>query len=116
MNNKNDIFKSEHTLQILREIESNPKITQRHLSQKLEVSLGKINYLIHALIEKGIIEIKNFKNSKNKLAYMYMLTPRGIKTKFRLTQKFFCWKVKEFEQLKKEIENFRKEISFFNLR
>lgn len=110
MNNKKDILKSEHVLQVLREIESNPQITQRHLSQKLEISLGKINYLIHALTEKGIIEIKNFKNAKNKLAYMYMLTPHGIKTKIKLTHEFFIWKTQEYERLKQEIEAYKNEL------
>ncbi len=111
MNNKTDILELEHTLQIIKEIESNPKITQRHLAQKLEISLGKINFMIKALIKKGIIEAKNFKNSKNKLAYMYLLTPHGIKTKVQLIHEFLTWKVQEYERLKKEIEDFRKEVS-----
>ncbi|MFC1674274.1 MarR family EPS-associated transcriptional regulator [Candidatus Omnitrophota bacterium] len=110
-NHKKDILDSEHTLHVLREIETNPQATQRHLAQKLEVSLGKVNFLINALIEKGIIEAKNFKNAKNKLAYMYLLTPHGIKTKLELTHKFFTWKIQEYERLKKEIEDFRKEIA-----
>jgi EPS-associated MarR family transcriptional regulator len=77
----------------------------------LEISLGKINFLINALIDKGIIEAKNFKNAKNKLAYMYMLTPKGIRTKFRLTHQFFVWKTQQYEQLKSELENLKKEIS-----
>jgi len=103
------IFDSEKTLHILQEIERNPQITQRDLAQKLQVSLGKINFLIKALIDKGIIEIKNFKNSKNKLAYMYLLTPQGIKTKIELTHKFFIWKTREYERLKQEIERLKKE-------
>lgn len=110
-NNKSDILNSEKTLQIIKEIECNPQITQRHLAQKLEISLGKINFLINSLIDKGIVEAKNFKNSKKKLAYMYLLTPRGIKIKIELTRKFFAWKIEEYERLKKEIEDFRKEIS-----
>ncbi|MDD2752189.1 MAG: MarR family EPS-associated transcriptional regulator [Candidatus Omnitrophica bacterium] len=110
MTDKNQILHSEKTLKIIREIERNPQVTQRHLSEKLEISLGKINYLINALIDKGVIEAKNFKNSKKKLAYMYMLTPQGIKTKIRLTRMFFEWKIQEYEKLKKEIEDIRKEI------
>lgn len=110
MNGKNDIFLSEVTLQIIKEIERNPQITQRCLSQKLEMSLGKINFLINTLIGKGIIKAKNFKNSKNKFGYMYLLTPEGIKTKFGLTQKFFEWKLKEYERLKQEIEEHKKEL------
>ncbi len=111
MNNKADIFDSEKTLQIIKEIELNPAVTQRDLAQKLEISLGKINFLINALVDKGIVEIKNFKNSKNKFAYMYLLTPHGIKTKLKLINKFFIWKQQEYERLKQEIEYFKKEIS-----
>jgi EPS-associated MarR family transcriptional regulator len=110
-NHKNDILNHEKILYVLKELEQNPQTTQRDLAQKLEVSLGKINFFLNALIEKGIIEAKNFKNSKNKLAYMYLLTPHGIKTKFELTHKFFIWKTQEYERLKKELEDFKKEIS-----
>ena len=114
MNNKHntDILESEKTVDFLREIERNPQLTQRHLAQKLEVSLGKINFLIKALIKKGIIEAKNFKNSKHKLAYMYLLTPYGMKTKIELTQKFFIYKIQEYTKLKEELESLKKEVSF----
>ncbi|RJP29016.1 MAG: MarR family EPS-associated transcriptional regulator [Candidatus Omnitrophota bacterium] len=105
-NNGNNIVKLEHSLGVLTEIEANPQITQRYLSQKLKISLGKVNFLINAFVEKGFIEIKNFKNSKNKIGYMYMLTPDGIKTKVRLTQEFFVWKMEQYEKLKREIEAF----------
>ena len=111
MNNSVKIFDSEKTLHILQEIEHNPKVTQRGLAQKLEISLGKINFLINALIDKGVIEIKNFKNSRNKLAYMYLLTPQGIKIKIQLTRKFFLWKTQEYEKLKEEIEHLKSEAS-----
>lgn len=107
---KNDEKHSEKTLQIIKEIELKPKTTQRYLAQKLEVSLGKVNFLINSLINKGIIEAKNFKNSKSKLAYMYLLTPKGIKTKIQLTQKFLIWKMQEYKKLKEEIESLKKEI------
>ena len=110
-NKKNDVFNHEKILNVLKELEQNPQTTQRDLSQKLGVSLGKVNFLVNALIDKGIIEAKNFKNAKHKLAYMYLLTPHGIKTKAQLTHQFFTWKVQEYERLKKEIEDYRKEIS-----
>lgn len=112
MDNQIKIFNSEKTLQVLREIERNPQVTQRHLAQKLEISLGKINFLINALIAKGIIEAKNFKNAKNKFAYMYLLTPAGIKIKVELTYKFFLWKTQEYQRLKDEIESLKKEVPF----
>ena len=111
MNNSVKIFNSEKTLQVLQELGRNPQLTQRDLAQKLEISLGKINFLIRALIDKGLIEIKNFKNSKNKLAYMYLLTPQGIKIKIQLTHKFFLWKTREYEKLKEEIEHLKSEAS-----
>ncbi len=109
MDNSIKIFNSEKTLHILKEIENNPQITQRDLAQKLEISLGKINFLVRALIDKGFIEIKNFKNSHHKLAYTYLLTPEGIKIKIELTRKFFLCKIQEYERLKQEIERLRKE-------
>ena len=105
---------SEKTLNILKEIERNPQVTQRNLAQKLEISLGKINFLINALIDKGFVEIMNFKNSKNKLVYKYLLTTKGMKIKFELIQKFFIWKSQEYEKLKEEIELLRKEASLFS--
>lgn len=116
MNNKTEILHSEKTLHVLKEIEHNPQVTQRDLAQKLEISLGKLNFLINSLIDKGIIEAKNFKNAKNKFAYMYLLTPQGIKIKLQLTQKFFAWKLQEFERLKQEIEYFKKEAPESSLR
>jgi len=106
------IFETEKTLLVLKEIEQNPQVTQRDLAVRLKVSLGKVNFLINALIDKGIIEIKNFKNAKNKFAYMYMLTPEGIKTKIYLTQEFFNWKIEEYGRLKQEIESMKKENGF----
>jgi EPS-associated MarR family transcriptional regulator len=108
MDKQNKIEESEEALFVLREIERNPKATQRDLSRNLEISLGKINFLINSLIKKGIIEIKNFKNNKNKLAYMYLLTPQGIKTKLDLTHKFFILKSQEYERLKEEVESLKK--------
>ncbi|MFA5089640.1 MAG: MarR family EPS-associated transcriptional regulator [Candidatus Omnitrophota bacterium] len=108
MNGQTNILNSEKTLYVLREIECNPKITQRGLAHKLEISLGRINYLVNILVDKGLIEIKNFKNSKNKLAYMYLLTPQGISTKIRLTQEFFACKTQEYEKLRQEVEALKK--------
>jgi len=110
-NPKTDILEHEKILHVIKELEQNPQVTQRDLAQKLGISLGKINFLINALIDKGIIEAKNFKNSKNKLAYTYLLTPQGVKTKIQLTHQFFTWKMQEYERLKKEIENFKKETT-----
>ena len=118
MNNKHGIkhgiLDKEEAYLLLKEIESNPQITQRHLAEKLEMSLGKINFLVNALIDKGVIKAKNFKNSQNKLAYVYYLTPHGIKTKLQLTYKFLLRKTQEYEKLKREIEYFKKEVNHKN--
>jgi len=108
-NGKSDIFSSEKTFELIKELERNPKATQRDLAKTLTVSLGKINFLINALVKKGIIKIQNFKNSKNKLAYTYLMTSYGVTTKIRLAKEFFQWKLEQYERLKEEIESFKKE-------
>lgn len=115
MNNpKTDIFTHEKILSLIKELEQNPSLTQRELAQKVKVSLGKINYFINALIDKGIIEAKNFKNSKNKLGYMYMLTPEGLRIKLLLVQQFFEWKTREYERLKEELEIYKTMLLAYN--
>ncbi|MDO8748086.1 MAG: MarR family EPS-associated transcriptional regulator [Candidatus Omnitrophota bacterium] len=104
---KPDILNHEKILSVIKELEQNPIITQRDLALKLKISLGKINYFLNALIDKGIIEAKNFKNAKNKLSYMYMLTPEGIRIKFQLIQQFLDWKTREYERLEVEMETYR---------
>ena len=109
MNSDHKLLKSEKTLELLRAIESSPKITQRDLSKKFGISLGKINFLLNSLLELGIIKVENFKNSKNKIGYIYILTPSGIKTRLYLTHKFFAIKTHEYQVLKGEIEKLGKE-------
>ena len=96
--------------QVMRLLAANPKMSQRDVARELDVSLGKANYCIRALIRKGWIKAANFKNSQNKAAYMYLLTPQGIEEKGRLTVKFLKAKKVEYELLKLEIERMRKEI------
>ena len=97
MNNK-DIH-----LDLLRKLELNPKYTQRELSQEMGVSLGKVNYCIKKLTEKGWIKLKNFSNNPNKVGYVYLLTHKGIEQKSRLTFAFLKIKMEEYEMLKDEI-------------
>ena len=85
-------------------VEANPTITQRELAVALGVSLGRINYGLRALIERGLIKVNNFKRSESKLAYAYLLTPSGVTEKSALTKAFLARKMQEFEALKKEIE------------
>jgi EPS-associated MarR family transcriptional regulator len=96
---------------ILRALEANPEITQRELAEVLGMSLGKANYCVRALIEQGWVKAKNFKNSRNKLAYAYLLTPQGLEAKARITYRFLKRKLEEYEALEQEIERLRAEIS-----
>ncbi|MDC3315691.1 MarR family EPS-associated transcriptional regulator [Candidatus Thioglobus sp.] len=96
-------------LDLLRKLESSPESTQRELSQEMGVSLGKVNYCIRKLTEKGLIKITNFKQNPNKMGYAYLLTPRGIEEKSRLTFSFLKRKVNEYEILKKEINELQLE-------
>jgi EPS-associated MarR family transcriptional regulator len=95
---------SQDILTVLRSIYNNPNQNQRKLAKNLKVSLGKLNYLIKTLKSKGLIKIQNFKNNKNKMRYVYILTPRGISKKTNLTINFVKRKMKEYDQLKKELE------------
>ncbi len=96
---------SEIDLDILRNIEENPGVTQRLMAEELDVSLGKINYLIKSLIEKGSLIIENFKTSDNKLGYLYVITPQGIEQRRKLTLSFLKRRSEEFDKLKKEMEH-----------
>ena len=95
-------------LNVFRHLESEQKVSQRDLSNSLGISLGKVNFIIRALIDKGIIKAQNFKNNKNKINYIYILTPKGITKKSVLTVNFMKRKMKEYEELKKELENTNK--------
>ena len=88
---------------VLREIDNSSKPTQRQLANKLGFSLGKLNYCIRALNKKGLVKISNFGKNPNKLGYIYVLTPRGISQKTRLTVNFMKIKMKEYDKLKKEL-------------
>ena len=89
---------------VLRKVNNKPDSTQRELAKELGFSLGKLNYCLNALKEKGLVKITNFKNNPNKIGYVYVLTPKGIKKKAELTLNFMKRKIKEYDELKKEIE------------
>ena len=105
----------EETLKILEHIHENPEATQRELVDKLDISLGKVNFLINALVDRGLIKLERFKSSKNKRGYLYILTPKGMSEKVVITGKFLENKIEEYEQLKKEIENLREQIRDRNM-
>ena len=90
-------------LNLLRKINNKPKATQRKMATELGFSLGKLNYCLNALKNKGLNKINNFKKNPNKINYIYVLTPKGISQKTKLTLNFMKRKMKEYEELKKEI-------------
>ena len=89
---------------VLRKIKSKPNSSQREMATDLGFSLGKLNYCLKALKKKGLIKIKNFRYNPNKIGYIYILTPKGITTKTKLTLNFMKRKMKEYDELKKEYE------------
>ena len=99
---------------VLRLIEENPQITQRELAIAMGVSLGKVNYCLKAVLEKGWVKANNFKNSNNKMAYAYLLTPKGIEAKTALSLQFLKKKMAEYEQLKQEISQLQKALKTNN--
>ncbi|RBO85749.1 MarR family EPS-associated transcriptional regulator [Marinomonas aquiplantarum] len=102
----------ESRYKILKELEQDPDISQRELAKRLGISLGKTNFCLKALVEKGLIKAENFKKNTNKVGYLYLLTPKGIEEKVSLTQRFLKRKVVEYEALEKEIEQLRDEVKF----
>tara|TARA_Y100000590_G_C15685107_1_gene1001303 strand:- start:1027 stop:1326 length:300 start_codon:yes stop_codon:yes gene_type:complete len=98
MKNEQDHF------DVLRGIEKNPKSSQRELAEELGFSLGKLNYCLKALQSKGLVKIKNFKNNPRKINYIYVLTPKGISQKTKLTINFMKRKMREYDELKSELE------------
>ena len=101
MNKKRD---NQDHFNVMREIQKRPKTSQRDLAQNLGFSLGKLNYCLKALKQKGLIKIKNFEENPNKLNYIYVLTPKGISEKTKLTFNFMKRKMQEYDELKSEIE------------
>jgi len=103
------MLSDEYRYKILKRLEADPEISQRELAGDLGISLGRVNYCIQALIEKGLVKANNFRNSKNKKGYAYFLTPRGIEDKARMTVEFLKIKLAEHEALTKEISGLQAE-------
>jgi EPS-associated MarR family transcriptional regulator len=99
----------ESQFKALRELEKDSTLSQRDLSKKVGLSVGRVNYIINALLNKGFIKAQRFKNSKNKIGYMYILTPKGISERIAQTQTFLQKKNEEYIRLKQEIETLREE-------
>ena len=105
-----DQLENEEVLRIFREIDKSSEMTQRELSSRLGISLGKINFLINDLIERGFVKVENFRKSGSKSAYLYYLTPTGIEKKTRTTYLFLKKKIRKYERLATEIQQLREEV------
>ena len=99
MKNQDEMYK------ILRDVQKNPKISQRELAANVNFSLGKLNYCIKALKDKGFVKMKNFQNNKKKIGYIYILTAKGLAQKTNMAINFLKRKMKEYDEIKKEMEN-----------
>ena len=99
----------ESQFKTLRELSKDGTLSQRDMSIRMGLSLGRVNYLVNALIEKGYIKAQRFKNSRNKIAYMYIITPKGFSAKVSQTYKFLQRKLEEYDRLRQEIETLRQE-------
>ena len=102
--------RDELRLRVLCALESNPELSQRQLAAELGVSLGGVNYALKALVERGFVKAGNFRKSGNKVAYLYVLTPKGIAEKSTLTTAFLGRKLEEYEVLRQEIEALKGEV------
>ena len=106
----NTAFDKEIHLNLLNLLQEEPELSQREMNQRMGVSLGKINYCISALTNKGMIKVERFKKAKNKSAYIYRLTPKGLEELTNLTVSFLKIKIDEYDQIKKEIKSLSNQI------
>jgi EPS-associated MarR family transcriptional regulator len=105
------VLTDETRYRILRLLEADPHASQRKIAGELGISVGRVNYCLQALIERGLVKAKNFRNSANKRAYLYLLTPRGIEDKAIVTARFLRIKLAEYEALKREVEELQQEAT-----
>ena len=104
------MLSDEYRYKILRLLGENPQLSQRGLADRLDVSLGKANYCLQALIRLGLVKARNFRNNQNRASYLYVLTPKGLSAKARSATRFLRLKIAEYETLQREIENLRREV------
>ena len=98
---------------LLKQLEENPSLSQRELANAMGISLGKVNYCLKSLIDRGFVKAGNFYNSNKKTAYIYTLTPKGIEEKMRVTYRFLKRKMEEYEDIKEEISRLKSETEEF---
>lgn len=108
------MLNDETRYRILRLLEADPRASQRQIADELGISLGRVNYCLRALIDKGLVKAKNFRNSTHKRAYLYLLTPKGVQEKARTTVRFLKVKLAEYEELTKEIGELRREVALMS--
>ena len=102
---------SDHTrYQLLRLLEANPGMNQRQLAEAAGVSVGKMNYMLRGLADKGLVKAENFRRSDNKLAYLYKLTPAGVTEKMRVTRRYLAKRKAEYEAIREEIATLQREL------
>ena len=104
-------LQEDNNFRVMRLLEENPDLTQRELAARLGISVGGLNYCLKALMEKGLVKMRNFTHSKNKFGYVYMLTPTGIAEKAAITHRFLHRKMEEYELLKAEIDALKQDLS-----
>jgi len=105
----------EYRYKLLSKINDNPHLSQRELASELGISLGKVNFCLKALVEVGLVKVENFRNSTYRRGYLYLLTPRGIEQKTKVTRQFLQRKIEEHERIVKEIEQLQKEVGMSNI-
>jgi len=107
----NHTISDESRYRLLRFLEEHPEASQRDLARHLDVSVGKVNYCLRALIEKGLLKVRNFRNSKNKITYAYHLTPKGLEEKVNVTYAFLRRKMAEYDAVSAEVERLSREVA-----
>ena len=105
------MLNDETRYRLLKMLEADPQASQRRIADELGISLGRVNYCLNALIKKGLVKVNNFRKSGNKRAYLYLLTPRGIEERTRVTGRFLRVKLDEYEILKRELEELEREAA-----
>lgn len=105
------MLSDEYRYKILKRLGTDPEVSQRELAEELGISLGKVNYCLKALIEKGLLKANNFRGSSNKKGYLYLLTPKGLEEKTRVTVRFLKYKIAEHHSLKREIRELQREAA-----
>jgi EPS-associated MarR family transcriptional regulator len=110
MTSRRSQLQEDNYFRVLRMLQDNPDMTQREIAEKLGISTSGLNYCLKALIDKGWVKVQNFRQSKNKFGYIYVLTPQGLVEKMALTSKFLKRKMQEYDALKVEIETLKSEV------